>query len=99
MSHSIGDRRAAVTLTEHGELACIDSILHEILWEKNLDWGIERPCDSHHHVGAKHPKDVVEEEAAEQDAPNRKRWQRKHGNAVDRKREAVPVKGCDESSI
>ena len=57
-----------VSEAEHGHVGGAEAVLEEVLREDQLDRRLEALGHGDHHVGAEDPEDVVEEEAAEQDA-------------------------------
>jgi len=54
-------RKHNVAKTQQRELVLVGP---KILWHQNLDGSVERLGHGHHDVGAEHPKDVVQEQAA-----------------------------------
>lgn len=60
------------------------AVHEEVLREDELDRCLERFGDGDHHVGAEHPEDVVDEEAAEQNAAVQDGVQVQQFDAVDR---------------
>lgn len=60
------------------------SVHEKVLWKDQLDRCLERLGHGHHHVGAEHPEDVVDEEAAEQNAAVQNGVQVQQFDAVNR---------------
>ena len=61
------------------------------LREDQLDGCFERLCDCDHDISAKHPKDVIEEEPAEQDAASHDVVQVEQLHSIDGKGHAKQV--------
>lgn len=87
-------RNNNIAQSEHGELSAEHSFDQKILRKNQFDRSFERFGDGHHHVGAKHPKDVVKEETAEQNASGQHAIQVQQFDAVDGESDAKNVV-CD----
>lgn len=61
-------RNDDIAKAEHSELLAENSILQKILRKDELDWCVKRLGYSHHHIGTKHPEDVVHKEATQENA-------------------------------
>lgn len=57
-----------VAEAEQSKLLTVDAVLDEILRKDQFDWSVKWLGNADHDIGAKHPEDVVEEEAAQKDA-------------------------------
>lgn len=57
-----------ISKSQHGKVVCFEAFLQQILGKHQFYWCLKGLGHCHHHIGAKYPEDIVDEESAQQDA-------------------------------
>lgn len=61
-------RNDDISETEHSKLLPEDAMLQEVLREDELDWCVKGLGHRHHHISTEDPENVVDKEAAQENA-------------------------------
>lgn len=89
----VDSRNDDIAQTEHCKLCAREAVFNEILGKDEFDWCIKRFGHSDHHVGAEHPEDIVDEQAAQENAASDHIVQVDDFDCFDRKCKAKQIIG------